>query len=188
MTGKTIVIKRYEPFVLGICKCGCGQSIELKSKTNFTLVQWAPKHYFRYYNKNHYTNKTNSKCHNWRGGVYITEKGYKTVKINKKNVLLHRFIYESYHACCILPWIDIHHINENKLNNHISNLQLLSRSAHAVLSGMKDLSSNRCIICKSDKTYMQKKKNGVMRPHWLYDKNKNPICIKCHRREKKKII
>lgn len=183
------VIKRYKPFILGVCMCGCGEDIiNLRSKTNPFLVQWKPYHFFRYYNKTHYINKTDSKCHNWRGGVYITKNGYKTAKINKKNVLLHRFIFEQYHACCLLKWADIHHKDKNKLNNHISNLQLISKSAHAVLEHIKDLSGNRCFICKSDKTYMQRKKSGELRPHWLYDKNRNPICIKCHRREKKKKV
>lgn len=49
---------------------------------------------------------------------------------NKKYGKLHRYIYQYYHPEIDIEGYNIHHIDENKLNNDISNLVLLTRSEH----------------------------------------------------------
>ena len=49
-------------------------------------------------------------------------------------VVHHRLICEEYYKCMILPWVDVHHINRNKHDNRIENLQLLSHNMHAVVT------------------------------------------------------
>ena len=46
---------------------------------------------------------------------------------------LHRLIYESFHKICLLPNTVIHHIDGNKLNNCILNLEMLTRGQHTTL-------------------------------------------------------
>lgn len=46
---------------------------------------------------------------------------------------LHRLIYEDYHKVTICDWVHCHHKDHNSLNNHPSNLELLSRADHASL-------------------------------------------------------
>lgn len=47
-------------------------------------------------------------------------------------ILLHRYIYEK-HYWEIEDWYEIHHIDLDKLNNNIDNLQKLSKSEHSTL-------------------------------------------------------
>jgi transposase-like protein len=45
-------------------------------------------------------------------------------------VLEHRLVYENFHKCCILSWGAVHHKNENKQNNDISNLEGMMTRIH----------------------------------------------------------
>ena len=44
---------------------------------------------------------------------------------------MHRLVYEDHHNCTLLPDTDIHHIDGDKLNNDIDNLQAISHSDHS---------------------------------------------------------
>jgi hypothetical protein len=57
--------------------------------------------------------------------------GYYSFSSNGKSIRLHRYLYEQHHKCSILPGIHVHHKDENKLNNDISNLDLIPRAEHA---------------------------------------------------------
>jgi hypothetical protein len=46
----------------------------------------------------------------------------------------HRLIYEEYHKCCLLSWCHIHHINGNKQDNRIENLQGMTHGQHSTLT------------------------------------------------------
>ena len=70
------------------------------------------------------------------GTVKLHNSGYLYVSSNKEgniNKLYHRLIYEEYHKVTLLPEAVIHHIDENKLNNHIDNLICMSRQDHTIL-------------------------------------------------------
>lgn len=47
--------------------------------------------------------------------------------------LLHRLIYEAYHNLKIPSGYEIHHLDENKLNNCILNLKMISKGEHRSL-------------------------------------------------------
>lgn len=62
------------------------------------------------------------------------KKGY--YKVDGK--LLHRLIYENYHKVTLLSTTDIHHIDENRTNNEISNLLAISHGNHRKLHGVSE--------------------------------------------------
>ena len=62
--------------------------------------------------------------------------GYWRIKVGKKSHMLHRVIYEMHHGA-IPDGMDVDHIDNNRLNNKIENLQLLTR-AENVLKGMRE--------------------------------------------------
>ena len=47
----------------------------------------------------------------------------------------HRLKFEEYHKCCLLSWAAIHHINENKLDNSIENLEGMTKKQYKILHG-----------------------------------------------------
>ena len=68
------------------------------------------------------------------GKANINNKGYyDIVSVNEGNFKkkLHRLIYEDYHGVTLLPTTDVHHIDGNKLNNNIENLEAISHSEHS---------------------------------------------------------
>lgn len=75
---------------------------------------------------------------------------------------------------------DIHHINGNRLDNRIENLQLISRSEHAKISHpIIDKSSYYCNICKSNKTRKMFKNNKYY-DNW-HDDIEGHLCNSCYR-------
>ena len=51
--------------------------------------------------------------------------------MNKRTTTkIYRKIYEDYHKCCLLPYIEIHHIDGNHKNNSIENLMPVSAIEH----------------------------------------------------------
>jgi len=71
------------------------------------------------------------KCH-------IDAEGYYRFWLNGKKVTLHRYLYQAYHKCSILPKIVVHHKDENKLNNHPNNLELMLKNEHSRLHNLKN--------------------------------------------------
>lgn len=53
-----------------------------------------------------------------------------TRDIKRKTTKIHRRIYEDYYQICLLPYIEIHHIDGNHENNHIDNLQPVTALEH----------------------------------------------------------
>jgi hypothetical protein len=49
-------------------------------------------------------------------------------------IMFHRVVYEMFHKCCLLPWADVHHLDENVRRNHPENLQGLLKSQHSKLT------------------------------------------------------
>ncbi|MDF2736652.1 MAG: hypothetical protein K0S93_508 [Nitrososphaeraceae archaeon] len=90
----------------------------------------------------------------------------------------------------------VHHINKNRLDNRIENLQLHTNSTHMQVHRKEYTDSivgRTCDICKTDKTIMNKKidKNGKLYEHmsWrLNPLNKSQwLCHRCYSRIKYRI-
>lgn len=67
--------------------------------------------------------------HNYKGGS-INRWGYKMIWHNGKKVYEHRHIMERHLNRKLLPEEEVHHINGNKLDNNIENLQILTIEEH----------------------------------------------------------
>ncbi len=67
------------------------------------------------------------------GEGYINHAGYQTYRRNKEHIHEHRDVMEKHLGRKLLPfpYEVIHHIDGDRLNNHISNLQVMSASEHA---------------------------------------------------------
>lgn len=70
------------------------------------------------------------KNHPMYKGGNISRNGYKRIYINKKIIQEHRYIMELHIGRKLLPSEIVHHINHNKLDNRLENLQLTTRSKH----------------------------------------------------------
>jgi len=69
---------------------------------------------------------------NWKGGVKI-QNGYRVMRVGVwKYKYEHRLVWEKVNGKIPIGCV-IHHINENKLDNRIENLQMLSKSGHIKL-------------------------------------------------------
>lgn len=62
---------------------------------------------------------------------YVNKRGYMQITINKKSYRIHRLIWECVNGE-IPPNYDIHHIDGNKLNNSIHNLDMIKNSEHTI--------------------------------------------------------
>jgi HNH endonuclease len=104
------------------CICGCGELIpEINKKGKPARFKHGHNHKGKYGPDNH----------GWKGGgIHIDKKGY--IRLSR-GLKMHRVIYEQWYDCCLLPWIDIHHIDGNKQNNRIENLQPMKHSDHGKL-------------------------------------------------------
>ena len=85
------------------------------------------------------------------GSGTITKHGYRRVKVNGKYVFEHRAIWEKLNGP-IPPEMFIHHKDGNRLNNDISNLELVTyeshRRKHSILYESKDGNwTKRCRRC-----------------------------------------
>lgn len=113
---------------------------------------------------------------NWKGGLYIAG-GYAKVKVKEHPakdkrgyVLLHRLVMEDYLGRYLNNDEFIHHKDGNKLNNELSNLELIYPEKHA-----REHYSNRRVDDKTGRFICDEPKfNEIM--FRLYDKDRN--CIK----------
>lgn len=142
MTEETIVIKRFESFVLGFCKCGCGNEIKImtsyKKGLGYKLQTYKHGHNPKDYSKMNFL--TREKHPNYKGGIRMMAGRYLGIlrphhKFAYKSgyVYLHRYIMELMLGRYLTPEEVVHHIDGNKENNEESNLMLFaSNSEHTI--------------------------------------------------------
>lgn len=129
------------------------------------------------------------KANNWKGGRKMLN-GYWLIKkpdyisaYNDGYVREHVYIFQEHHKCCMLPWGDVHHINDIKTDNRIQNLKGILKSKHRRLHMIGniikrlDLSSRYCSNCGSKNTVIEKKYN---RPVWYPDRMNGFLCNSCY--------
>lgn len=178
--------------VLVECKCGCGGIKPLINSHGD----------IRYYINGHNSNgQKGNNNPNWKGGICFNNNyliiyrpdHHQASKIGY--VRLHRYVYEYFHKCCILPWVEVHHINNISTDNHKHNMILLPKPEHTKITikergifkirferiktkRTKDHSNTVCLLCNSNKTKNHVKTN---KPIWFHHRD-GYICSTCKRR------
>jgi transposase len=66
----------------------------------------------------------------WKGGISITKEGYRLIRRDNHYVKEHRCVMEQKLGRKLDPSEKVHHIDGDRLNNDISNLELLSNVEH----------------------------------------------------------
>ena len=69
---------------------------------------------------------------NWKGG-YVRKDGYRIISVRGEQRLEHRYVWEQCHKKIIPEGWQVHHINFDKLDNRIENLQAIPNSEHQKL-------------------------------------------------------
>jgi len=148
-----------------ICKCGCGK-----------FVNWYKANYVRGHNQRGKIPWNFKGSRKSSGYIFIYKPDHREADLCK-SVREHRLVWEAAYNCCLLPWADIHHINEVKDDNRILNLQAMTKSQHATLSHTIDKSGRYCFLCNQNTTYTSKKGHqywykNIIEGQW--------VCSRCH--------
>lgn len=150
-------------------------------------------------------NPFGEKAYHWKGGrshngEYVTVYRPDHPFSYGRHVMEHRVVWEEYHKAILLPWIEIHHINGNKIDNRVENLTPIKTSDHVKyhlqLRRLNEIDKRKCGLCGNG-TYIkhQKAKKWYGKEYYEYDSPqwcKNPldksqlICRKCFRMIMKK--
>lgn len=146
------ILKVSRSFILGFCGCGCG--IEIAIRYHRYLKRFVSGHNGR--------GEFNTR---WKGGV-LYRSGYKFIRLpdhpfcdNHGYVREHRWIMEQHIGRYLTEKEVVHHRDKNRLNNEISNLELISDNIkHLVEKHLKkDMSDRFCLECNSKETYFDKR-------------------------------
>ena len=87
--------------------------------------------------------------------------------------------YETYHSVKVAKGNNIHHINENRLDDSKENLQLMEHGAHSVFHNKKPLVKCVCINCG----------NEFFLPQWRINEGRGKYCSQtCYHLDKKRSI
>ncbi len=71
------------------------------------------------------------KSPNWKGGIYKDKWGYIRLNTTKGRIKLqHRLVMEEFLGRSLEPWEHVHHKNEDRADNSISNLQIVTPTEH----------------------------------------------------------
>lgn len=114
----------------------------------------------------------------------LDSKGYITRYISGRgSILEHRYIMEMHLGRRLNDSEVVHHINHNKLDNRIENLQLMTKREHTAHHNIGNKFSSKyigdriCSVCNSNKTYTRP--NGYYK--WYYNNDKL-LCSICYNR------
>lgn len=183
MTAESRVIKIYESFILGFCKCGCSTEISIRSKHRKEL---------KLYQKGHGQKGRMGRMSNgykngisYSGNYKLLYRPHHKYALSNGYILEHRYIMELQLGRYLTKKEVVHHRDENPKNNVLSNLELLDgQGNHMSIHNPKlDMSGRWCSKCSSIVTYVEKSTN---RPHWHYYEY-GLLCQKCYDKERNKI-
>lgn len=123
--------------------------------------------------------------------------GYLMLTINGRNIFEHRLVWEK-HNGKIPKGMIIHHINGNKLDNRIENLQAVSRADHVKIHFPKRMASchpekenhahGLCKLCSQNRRRKLKRQHGIFAYSGLKKSDCHPerphysrgMCINCY--------
>jgi hypothetical protein len=185
------ILKIFPSFILGKCRCGCNEDIPIKSTTRF-LGKYKKGHNFEGKNNPGFNN---GKSNNREYGLIRDFNHPNCNKIGYLPEHVYNFtVRDGKLFCCMLSWGRVHHKDENKKNNDLSNLEGMTWTQHGKHHNpIQDHSHKRCIYpnCKHPSVTVLDS-NGS--PHW-YNWNGGNICLRCYqkdwakkKRQKKKLL
>ena len=78
-------------------------------------------------------------------------------EMKRKYTKIHRRIYENYYKCCLLPYIEIHHIDGNHDNNLIENLLAITVQEHyEIHKAQGDYAAAAFIATRANVSYQER--------------------------------
>lgn len=175
MTEEVKVIKVFESFILGFCKCGCGGEIKSIRGRCQGILQF----YLQYHHRRPKVNKLNYRR------VYRPDHPYAD---SKGCVKFHRLVMEEKLGRYLEPWEVVDHINMDRQDNRPENLRLFSNNGSHISDHKSriDMSGRLCSDpkCLNPKNDTIKRKNG--KAQWYNDGKGGWVCYICWRRELRK--
>lgn len=117
-----------------LCACGCGKYIFPTYAHRWRPVEMLQGHHMR--------GRTGARTTNWKGGRYRGQSGYIYLRINSREVLEHRHVWEKANGRRLKPNEHVHHINGKKDDNRLENLIALDASEHIKLHNADDKRRN----------------------------------------------
>ena len=108
-----------------LCRCSCGTE---KIVTLKTIRRGESKSCGCYRNTLYKKNKFGKGNPQWKGGKVLNSQGYVEIRYNNSYVKEHRYVYEQHYGIKLLPHQNVHHINGNRTDNRIGNLELWDTS------------------------------------------------------------
>jgi hypothetical protein len=164
------------------CKCGCEEILFLRDKF-YEVREFIFRHNIRT------RDQTGENNPFWKGGRHyneITEYHFTRRSDhphqNNGYVANHRLVMEQYLSILMDEEVfipseyDVHHIDENKENNSLINLEILEHGDHTIAHNSIDMSDRYCSICGTKETKLRKETG---RPEWYDDGQGGVICKKC---------
>lgn len=142
----SIINKIYEPFILGKCRCGCNEDIEIYSKRNKRITFYKHGHFWRNKPKDYCKGELNI---NWKGGKRKRKGGY--ISVLKPDhpycdyygyVYEHRLVMEEHLGRYLDPKEIVHHIDHDVENNKIENLMLFDDHSKHIKFEVNDKNRN----------------------------------------------
>lgn len=93
----------------------------------------------------------------------------------------HRFLMSEKLGRPLKPGEVVHHINGNKKDNRIENLQVMTRGEHQRYHAKKDMSKRVCKKCESNITHIDKKTGYSV---WYGNEKDGFVCMRCYHKKK----